>query len=266
MRKEKKLEQFYDSLSSHYERMHKKRFCDKILEYFTLFYLPKRKLKILDAGGGVGRFAIPLAKQGHSVVLSDISQGMLDNANKLADKQKLKIDYIKESVVDLSKHLSSSFDVVLVMNAILDYCGDYEKALGEINRVLKKNGLLIGTVNNRFVYSASHELKKGNIGLFNKSMASGDRYISWGGAKGHWTHEFTLDELKTSLKDSSFEIINLLGVFNLLGKYADVSTFSKIKQMKLFELQIEYAKKEEYLNNSTDFFFVAKKSSESQQL
>lgn len=46
-------------------------------------YLPKRRnAKILDAAGGTGRIALPLAKMGYSVTLCDISPSMLYVAKK----------------------------------------------------------------------------------------------------------------------------------------------------------------------------------------
>jgi len=123
--------------------------------------------------------------------------------------------------------------------------------------VLKKNGRLLGNVNNRFIYCRLRELKEENYNLFEKNMFSGDRYICWAGQeKGHISHEFTLDELKSSLTSSKFKIIKILGVFNLLDKY----DLEKVKNKEGFlKLQIEFAEKEEYLNNSQDFFIVAEK-------
>ncbi|MEA3430496.1 MAG: class I SAM-dependent methyltransferase [Nanoarchaeota archaeon] len=256
MKKEKELEQFYDNVAKGYED-HNKRFCDEILEHFIYSNLPKRKLKIIDIGGGIGRFAIPLAKQRHEVTLSDISQCMLDKAELITKKEKIKINFVKESVTDLKNHKPNSFDVVLVINAILDYCGNYKKAIKEIKRILKPNGIVMGNVNNRFVYASKHELKNGNFTLFKKSMKKGDRHIGWGGGS-HWSHEFTLEELKTAFK--SFKNLQVYGIYNLLDKYDNPDWLqNKKKHKEMFNLQIEYAQKKEYLNNSTDFFFVCKK-------
>ncbi|MFH1211423.1 MAG: class I SAM-dependent methyltransferase [Candidatus Woesearchaeota archaeon] len=260
MLKEKEVELFYDNVGGTYGD-HDNRLCDEILEYFILKYLPNRKIKILDAGGGIGRFSIPLAKKENLVVLSDISQVMLENAEIIAKKNKIKnIQFVKESVTDMKNQNNNSFDVVLAMNAILDYCENHDKALKEIFRVLKPGGVLIGSVNNRFIYCTEHELNDGNFKLFRKSMDSGDRFISWRIKKGHWTHEFTLDELNKSIKARGFRIVKVLGVFNLLGKYAQQDWLKdRSMRKKLFLLQIQYAEKEEYVNNSTDYFFVAKK-------
>ena len=88
-------------------------------------------------------------------------------------------------------------------------------------------------------------------------MKTGDRYIIWGDQKeGHMSHEFTLNELKETLLTVGFTIKKISGVFNLLDKYE----MENIKDKKTFiELQIKYAGYEEYINNSSDFFFIAEK-------
>ena len=253
---EKEVETFYDKVASNYSD-HDDRVCDEIIEHFIIVNLPKNKtLKILDAGGGTGRFSEPLLKKCHKVVLTELSNEMLKKAkNKLVSYQN--IEYLKNSVTNMAGLKNDSFDVVLMINAILDYCGDYNQAMQEAYRILKKGGLFIATVNNRFIYCKSHELKEGDYGLFRKNMKTGDRYIVWGGQeKGHISHEFTLDELKNSLIENGFNIKKLLGIFNLMDKYEMNDITNKNEFIKL---QIEFAEKEVYLNNSQDFFFVAEK-------
>jgi S-adenosylmethionine-dependent methyltransferase len=45
----------------------------------------RKGLRILDLGGGPGRYAIELSKQGHEVILVDLSEGNLELATKKAD-------------------------------------------------------------------------------------------------------------------------------------------------------------------------------------
>jgi ubiquinone/menaquinone biosynthesis C-methylase UbiE len=252
---EKDVETFYDNVAEDYSD-HDDRVCDKITEYFIIENLPKRTLRILDAGGGTGRFSEPLLKKEHKVVLTDLSAEMLKKA-----KEKLKsynnIEFIKNSVTNMNEFKDESFDVILMINAILDYCGDYNKAMQEAHRILKKGGLLIATVNNRLLFCKSYELKEGDFDLFRKNMKTGNRYIIWGGQKkGHISHEFTIDELKNALKKNHFTIKKLLGIFNLMDKYEMDNVNNKEEFIKL---QKEFAEKEEYINNSQDFFFVAEK-------
>ena len=252
----KEVESFYDKISGNYSN-HEDRICDRIVEHFIIDNIPKNKtLKILDAGGGIGRFSEPLLKKGHQVVLTELSKGMLNKAkNKLKSYPNIK--FIKNSVTDMAELEDNSFDIVLMINAVLDYCEDYNKAMQETYRILKKGGLFIATINNRFIYCKSNELKDGNYELFKKNMKTGDRYIVWGGQeKGHISHEFTLNELKTALNENRFQIKKILGIFNLMSKYELDDIKNKEEYIKL---QIEYAELQKYINNSQDFFFVAEK-------
>ncbi len=43
-------------------------------------FLPPPPAQVLDAGGGTGRWTLPLAEAGYDVTLTDLSQGMLDVA------------------------------------------------------------------------------------------------------------------------------------------------------------------------------------------
>ncbi|GEM_PF-1827398 len=258
--KEKVVEKFYDSASKSYYGDHHGRFCDEILEYFIFHFLPKPPKEVLDLGGGVGRFALPLAKAGNEVVLVDMSAGMLRSAKSIAAQSDISLKCINASASDL-RTLDRDFDAVICMNSVLDYCSDYKKVLSEVKTVLRRDGIFIGSVNNLFCYSTENDLKSGKIEIFKKSMKTGNRYIKWGAAShGHVTHEFTQKELLDALKTAGFRNIRILGVFNLLGKYFNDRTFlAKIDKDAFFKLQLEYAKKSEYINNSTDFFFVCKK-------
>lgn len=250
----KEVELFYDEISCTYDSF-EHRTCDAILEHFLLANIPNKKLHILDAGGGIGRFSKPLLVRGHDVTLVDVSQGMVNKAKELLSEFK-HIQFLKGSVTDL-KFSAETFDIVIMMNAILDYCGNHNKAIQEAFRVLKKGELLIGNVNNRLTYCRNHELKEGDYKLFERNMKTGDRYITWGNkGKGHMSHEFTLSELKEVLLRGGFAVRKMLGVFNLLDKYEMENTKNKKAFIKL---QIAYAKCDEYIHNSSDFFFVAEK-------
>ncbi|MGP8078979.1 MAG: class I SAM-dependent methyltransferase [Dehalococcoidales bacterium] len=106
----------------------------------------KPKSRILDIGGGPGRYAMWLAKHGHRVVLADLSPELLAIARtKLAEAGVM--DNIKEIIeadaCDLSHWQDNSFDAVLSLGPFyhLIEAGDREKALAELRRVLKPQGV-----------------------------------------------------------------------------------------------------------------------------
>jgi len=120
---------------------------DAYLGYYTerdlsvlLKYLPKR-CSILDVGGGYGRLAIPLAKKGYSVTVVDPIKEFLEIAESGAKKERVNV----KTVVGKAEKLpfaDRSFDAVLAMRDVLNYCQDHKKAVKELIRVCKKGGVI----------------------------------------------------------------------------------------------------------------------------
>jgi ubiquinone/menaquinone biosynthesis C-methylase UbiE len=108
-------------------------------------YLPENKnAKILDAGGGTGRIAIPLAKMGYSVTLCDLSPRMLDVAKKKVLEEGLS-DRIEVLECDIHKlrFPDESFDFVLCWDGATD-------ARKELLRVTKRGGRISLFLNNKW--------------------------------------------------------------------------------------------------------------------
>jgi len=112
-------------------------------------YLPEKGI-ILDAGGGIGRIAIPLAKKGFKVFLLDISQTALNFAKKEAEKEGVDkwINFVKGDVCNLD-FPDNHFDLVLALRDVINYSLDPKKAIGELIRVLKEGCYLIASVTNK---------------------------------------------------------------------------------------------------------------------
>jgi ubiquinone/menaquinone biosynthesis C-methylase UbiE len=123
---------------------------DGFVEYAVTRKMLSKYLKpnsrILDIGGGPGRYAMWLAKHGHRVVLADLSPELLTIAHaKLAEAGvSVNIEEIIEvDACDLSHWKNDSFDAVLSLGPFyhLIDANDREKALSELRRVLKPQGV-----------------------------------------------------------------------------------------------------------------------------
>ena len=86
------VEQFYDQ-NPQYE-------WDRMVRHRTEFgvtfralseYLPEPNAKILDVGGGPGRYAISLAQQGYDVTLLDLSQKNLEFGQQKAKETEVSL-------------------------------------------------------------------------------------------------------------------------------------------------------------------------------
>jgi len=108
-----------------------------------LSLLPNRKLRILDAGGGFGFFSQRLAKLGHEVVLCDISQQLLNEAQRQLEGQPYRdnISLHHCSIQELGHIESGKFDLIL-NHAVLEWLADPKLTLQGLLTFLAPNGLL----------------------------------------------------------------------------------------------------------------------------
>jgi S-adenosylmethionine-dependent methyltransferase len=107
-------------------------------------HLPRRPLRILDAGGGSGADAIPLAREGHQVDLLDYSPEMIRVAKEDVRREKLG-DKIRLHVADVSQlepiFPQPQFDAVVCHN-VLQFVGDVPALLGGMAKTLLPGGIL----------------------------------------------------------------------------------------------------------------------------
>ncbi|MBI3840604.1 MAG: methyltransferase domain-containing protein [Thaumarchaeota archaeon] len=106
-------------------------------------FLPKQG-RILDAGGGAGVWSVRLAEKSEcSIVLFDIAHRLLTTATTRLKALKLsgRVDVLIADI-RVIPHLGDSFDFVLCEGDPIAICGDSEKAVSELSRVLKPNGYL----------------------------------------------------------------------------------------------------------------------------
>lgn len=99
--------------------------------------LKNKKSTILDAGCGTGKNIKELSQFGN-VWGIDIAKQALDYCHQRG------IINVKKDNIEKTHFLKNTFDIVTTFD-VLEHIND-EKALGEINRILRPNGLLVVTV------------------------------------------------------------------------------------------------------------------------
>jgi ubiquinone/menaquinone biosynthesis C-methylase UbiE len=104
--------------------------------------------RILDCGGGPGRYALWLAGRGYDVTLFDLSEACLAKAQVEARERRLDLSYEQGAATDLSRFGDASFDAVFVMGPLyhLLELTERRRALAEAVRVTRPGGLVAASV------------------------------------------------------------------------------------------------------------------------
>lgn len=119
-------------------------------KYFSKKIGNLRGLRILDVGCGGGLLSEEFAKSGAEVTGIDISENSLKVARTHALENDLIIDY-KIGYAENLPINDNMFDVVICADC-LEHVDNLEKAISEISRVLKNNGIFCyDTINRTFI-------------------------------------------------------------------------------------------------------------------
>ena len=154
-----KIKSLFDNISPYFDDW-LETLQEKVYSYVTWEHLKKHlpgntNSLILDAGGGTGRWAIPLAKIGYKVILCDISEGMLKQAAKNVKKEELsdRISLKEENLTNLS-FSDETFDFIICEDGPISI-SDSDKVVRELGRVLKNSAKIWACVLGRYPLALS---------------------------------------------------------------------------------------------------------------
>lgn len=101
-----------------------------------------RRGRLLDAGCGSGKYAIPLSMRGFEVIGLDVSLNALKMACERAASRKLKIEFLAGNMYHLP-FLDSSFDFIWCYGVLQHLLlKERELAISEFRRILNDGGIL----------------------------------------------------------------------------------------------------------------------------
>jgi len=128
----------------------------EVVSHYLSKYLPPSG-RILDLGGGPGRYAIALAKQGYRITLVDISDQNIRFAKKKIQAMGLMKQFDDCFAADarfVNQLANDRFDAVLCMGPLyhLQNIEERLQCLDQCRRVMKDNAPLLATVLPRLTY------------------------------------------------------------------------------------------------------------------
>lgn len=105
------------------------------------FLQQNHKYSILDAGAGTAEIALRLASDNTKMVLSDISDSMLQQAKEAFNQQapNVMVDFIQSSIQQLPGSLQQRFDLVLC-HAVLEWMEQPKEAIETLVNFIEPGG------------------------------------------------------------------------------------------------------------------------------
>jgi len=210
----------------------------------VLTALPAPPASVVDAGGGTGQLAVPLARLGHRVTVVDTSAAMLatcaqraaDESPELAER----IATVQGDVVELPALLGAASQDAALCHEVVTCVEDAAAVLGALAEVLRPGGVLSLTFANRdwLVLRAG---RRGDYPAALRLLDGPDR-ASDPGQQAH--RAVTANELSAHVVKAGFEVVGSYGV-SVLGEGRD-DEVDGAAQRALLELERRVAGREPY--------------------
>lgn len=142
----KKIKNFYEKYDE-WNRLERHKVEFEITKKYLDKYIPQNS-RILDIGGGPGRYSIYLSSEGHKVTLLDLAPKHIEIAKEKAAENKVELEgYIQGNALELDRYDLGQFDVILLMGPLYHLTSkeDRKKSVEDALKLLKPGGIIIAS-------------------------------------------------------------------------------------------------------------------------
>ncbi|MEU8382448.1 methyltransferase domain-containing protein [Streptosporangium sp. NPDC048865] len=102
----------------------------------------RERLDIVDAGGGTGGFAVPLADLGHAVTVVDSSPDSLAALERRAAEAGVEVRALQGDAADLEELLPTGGADLVLCHSVLEYVEDPAGAMKAMAGLLREDGVI----------------------------------------------------------------------------------------------------------------------------
>ncbi|GAB2900606.1 methyltransferase [Microbulbifer echini] len=210
----------------------------------TIVSQASRTLKVVDAGGGQGHFAMDLAAAGHRVYLADISAQMLEHAAAEIEARHLhkQITLLHEPLQGLAQMEALRDTDLVICHAVLEWLEEPQQALQQLRSLLKPGGHLSLTFYNRRALEF-RLLQRGSFRQLERNI--GENY--WGGHSGSLTPQnpLLLEWVNEWLQQAGFEVTCHSGI-RCFHDFMTPSIREKLPAAAIVQKELEYSQEDPY--------------------
>lgn len=259
------IKEFYDNSVEHeWERLERNPYEFRINTYFMDRYI-KPGDKVLDVGGGPGRYSLYFANKGCDVTLVDLSKENVKFAKEKAKELNLKIKAIDGNACDIDNLVNEQYDHVLLMGPLYHLIeeSDRRKAVSNCLKLLKPNGVFYAS----FISACAgiiYLLREDPSMIENSKLIEDYTYFEE-------DHAFSGNAFTEARFERIWDIVPFMNEYNLkklhlLGSESILSPFKnqvlsqpQIIIDKCIDLAIKVCEREDLLSYSEHLLYIGKK-------
>ncbi len=268
-RKRTANERFHDRYAGVYESRYTSAYWDiydaVTWEHMRRFLPSDLSARVLDAGCGAGKWGLKLAKSGFRVTLSDLSQKMLDQAAKKAERLGLldRVEFHKGDLEELEGLPDAAFGFATAQGDPLSLVERPARALNALARVCAPGAVVVLSVDNRWA-GIDHYMARGDLNELERFLKTGrTEWLADRKQDRFPMHMFWPDELRQSLERHGFEVLDMLGKTVFARRDADLSAFEAPRlRARLVQLELRYGRRPEALGRAAHIQVAARRVGE----
>jgi 2-polyprenyl-3-methyl-5-hydroxy-6-metoxy-1,4-benzoquinol methylase len=208
-------------------------FYEQAFDYIASVLHAPNGATILDVGCGIGAHSIRLAKRGFNVLAVDFSDYVLKAAERNLQESGLtdKITLQNENILSLS-FADRTFDYILCWGVLM-HIPEIDKAISEIDRVLKKNGILVISEGNMFsiqsIFFRRLRFLQGRNKANERKTSAGLEYWRLTSSGKLLTRQANISWIKDNFKRRGFVIKK-----HISGQFTELFTISPFRLFTAF--------------------------------
>lgn len=168
---------------------------------------------VIDLGCGTGRYGLRLAKSGYSVTFSDLAENMLEATRRKAAEQGMmaRCSFLRADIMDLRAFPENHFALAIAQGDVLSFARYPPKALKEIRRLLRPDGVLVASVDQTYA-ALAHYAEKNDLNGLERLLQRGEmEWLAREREERFTVHTFSVEGLHEMLRRAGFETLDVFG-------------------------------------------------------
>jgi ubiquinone/menaquinone biosynthesis C-methylase UbiE len=235
---------YHDRVARQYDSMYDDaywEFHDRLTWETIKPHLPRdASARCADLGCGTGKWGLKLLKSGFATTFVDHSAAMIEQVRAKAAEmgaRQHKATLLVADIVDLYELENDSFDLIVAMGDPISICSEAHRAVAEMFRICKPNGVVIATGDNKLA-AIPHFFQNSDLDGLEQFIKTGKtNWLTDNERERFELTTFTPDEFRRLFTRVSFSVIRMMGkpvlpIRQYRNLLEDAGTFDRLMQME----------------------------------